>query len=254
MIHIKKPKEIEIMREAGKILADVLFEVLDHAKPGVSERELDTMAEKLIRSQGGEPGFQKVPGYKHATCIATNDVVVHGIPTDYKLQEGDIIGIDCGVFLKGFHTDMAETVYVGDASKEPTEIKKFLSAGKKAMLDGIAQVKPGNHVGHISRAIQTEVEKHGFSVVRSLIGHGVGKELHEDPEIPGYLDAPLLKTPRLVPGMTIAVEVIYNQGETDVMYARDDDWTIVTADGSLGGLFERSVVVTETGFTILTES
>lgn len=254
MIHIKKLAEIEIMKKAGTILAEVLAQVVAAAKPGVTEIELDTLAEHLIRERGGEPGFQKVPGYKHTICVATNNVVVHGIPSERKLQEGDIIGIDCGVFLQGFHSDMAETVYVGDKAKMPAEVKRFLEIGKKAMFDGIGQVKSGNRIGDISQAIQQRVEKEGgYSVVRSLIGHGVGRELHEDPEVPGYVSGPLSKTPRLVPGMTIAVEVIYNMGKPDVMYSGDDDWTIVTADGSLGGLFERTVVVTDGGVEFITK-
>lgn len=254
MIPIKKPNEIAIMEKAGKILAEVLYEVLDHANPGVSERELDALAEELTLKKGGEPGFKKVPGYHHAICVATNDVVVHGIPSDYKLKEGDIVGIDYGVFMEGFHTDMAETVYVGDKDKMPASLKRFLSFGKQGMLDGIAKVKPGNHIGDISWAIQSQVEgKGGYSVTRSLIGHGVGRELHEEPEVPGYLEGPITRTPELVPGMTIAVEVIYTMGSPEVIYSGEDDWTIRSADGSLGGLFERTVLVTPTGHTVITE-
>lgn len=254
MIPIKKPNEIKIMEKAGKILAEVLYEIVDHVKPGVSELELDAMAEELIRKKGGEPGFKKVPGYHHTVCMATNDVVVHGIPTEYKLKEGDIIGIDCGVFLEGFHTDMAETVYVGSQDAEPAEVKRFLSLGKQAMLDGIAKVAPFARVGDISKAIQDKIEKEGgYSVTRSLIGHGVGRELHEEPEVPGYLDGKIDKTPLLAPGMTIAVEVIYTMGEPEVVYSGEDDWTIRTADGSLGGLFERTVLITETGHKVITE-
>jgi len=254
MISIKTPNEIAIMEKAGKILAEVLYEVLDHAKPGVTERELDALAEEMTVKRGGEPGFKKVPGYHHAICVATNDVVVHGIPTDYKLKEGDIIGIDYGVFMEGFHTDMAETVYVGNKEAEPAAIKRFLNLGKQGMLDGIAKVKPGNHIGDISWAIQSQVEgKGGYSVTRSLIGHGVGRELHEEPEVPGYLEGPILRTPELVVGMTIAVEVIYCMGGPEVTYSGEDDWTIRSADGSLGGLFERTVLVTQTGVKVLTE-
>ncbi len=254
MIPIKSQKEVAIMKTAGKILAEVLFAVLDQAKPGITELELDSLAEKLIIEKGGEPGFKKVPGYKHTICVATNDIVVHGIPTQRKLKTGDIIGIDCGVFLHGFHTDMAETVYVGDTQSMPKEIARFLETGKQGMLDGIAQVKPGNRIGHISRAIQQKVEKMGgYAVTRSLIGHGVGRNLHEEPEVPGYLEGPLEKTPLLKPGMTIAVEVIYNMGSADVIYSGTDDWTIKTADGSLGGLFERTVEVTGDGHTIITK-
>lgn len=254
MIPIKTKKEIIIIEKAGKMLAEVLFAVLKHAQPGVTEIELDLLAEKLIKDQGGESGFKKVAGYKHTICVATNDVVVHGIPTRRILKEGDIIGIDCGVFLEGFHTDMAETVYVGNQDEMPRDIKRFLELGKQGMLDGIAQVKPGNRIGHISRAIQQRVETEGgYSVTRSLIGHGVGRSLHEEPEIPGYLAQAIGKTPVLKPGMTIAVEVIYNMGAAEVIYSGTDDWTIKTADGTLGGLFERTVEITESGHRIITQ-
>jgi len=250
MIPIKSKKEIAIMERAGKILAEVLLATIDQIKPGISEIELDEFAEKLILQKGGEPGFKKVPGYKHTLCIATNDVVVHGIPTKNILQEGDIIGLDCGVFLEGFHTDMAETVSVTPAS---AGVDRFLRIGKQAMWDGIAQVKPGNRIGHISYAIQQKVEKEGgYSVTRSLIGHGVGRELHEEPEVPGFLLGPIAKTPHLKPGMTIAVEVIYTMGKPEVVYAGMDNWTIKSKDGSLAGLFERTVLVTENGHKILT--
>src|SRR5579872_6308818 len=170
MIPIKTPRETEIMRKGGKILAKTLFEVMQHAKPGVTELELDALAEKLIRDQGGEPGFKKVPGYHHTICVSTNDVVVHGIPTGYSLKNGDIIGIDCGVYLEGFHTDMSETVIVGGPQVVDKKIADFVDTGKKALELGVEQVKPGNHIGHISRTIQMIVEGGGYSVVRELIG------------------------------------------------------------------------------------
>lgn len=242
------------MAKGGKILSDVLFEVLDHAKPGVTELELDQMAEKLIRKAGGEPGFMKVPGYTYATCVSTNDVVVHGIPTEYSLKKGDILGIDCGVFLDGFHTDMSESVIIGgNASADPKRVN-FLDTGKKALELAIAQVKPGNHIGHISKTIQMIVEGAGYSVVRELIGHGVGRDLHEDPEVPGYITQKIEKTPLLKPGMVIAIEIIYNFGKKGVMYAGgNDDWTIKTQDGSISGLFERTIAVTEKGYRVLTQ-
>lgn len=257
MIDIKTKKEIEIMRTGGKILADVLFEVLKHAKPGVSELELDQLAEKLILEKGGEPGFKKVQGYKHTICISTNDVVVHGIPTDYKLKEGDKVGIDCGVYYKGFHTDMAHTVIVQNSESRIQNlggIDKFLEIGEKAMWEGIRAAKFGQRVGDISKAIQEIVEGQGYSIVRSLIGHGVGRELHEDPEVPGFLDGQILRTPLLKEGMTIAVEVIYNMGKSDVVYSGGDGWTIKTKDGSLSGLFERSIAITSDLPEVLTDS
>lgn len=254
MIPIKTPEGLETMTRCGKILSEVLRKVLDHTRPGVTELELDSLAEKLIRERGAEPGFQKVEGYKHTICISTNSVVVHGVPTPYRLQEGDVVGIDCGVYLEGFHTDAAHTVRV-QSSKRKTQndaIDIFLETGEKALMAGIGQARSGNRVGHISQAIQAIVEGGGYSVVRSLIGHGVGRELHEEPEVPGFLDSDIQKTPLLKTGMTIAVEVIYNMGKPDVTYARGDDWTIATADGSLSGLFERTVAITNTGAIILT--
>jgi len=256
MIKIKTAEELAIMRESGRILAETLREVIKHVRPGVSELELDALAEKLIREKGGEPGFQKVPGYKHATCMSTNDIVVHGIPTGYKLKEGDIIGIDCGVFYKGFHTDMAETVRVksSESKIQNEEVDRFLEVGKKALEAGIKQAQLGNHVGDISKAIQDIVETHnGYSVVRSLVGHGVGQELHEEPEVPGYLIGEIEKTPLLREGMVIAVEVIYNMGGPEIVFANRDGWTLKTEDQSLAGLFERSLAITKSGPQILTQ-
>ena len=252
MIHIKTTQEIDIMRKGGKILSDVMWEVLKAAKPGVSELELDELAEKLIRERGGEPGFMKVPGYKYTVCVSTNDTVVHGIPTNYKLKKGDILGIDCGVYLEGFHTDMSESIIIGGNETNP-DAANFLDTGKQALNLAIAQVKPGNHIGHISRTIQMIVEGGGYSVVRELIGHGVGRDLHEEPEVPGILRGQIEKTPLLKAGMVIAVEIIYNMGEKGVMHiGGGDDWTIKTQDGNLSGLFERTVAITDKGHEVLT--
>ncbi len=258
MIDLKTEEEIKIMRIGGKILAEVLFEVLRYVKAGVSELELDQLAEKLILKKGGESGFKKVDGYKHTICISTNDVVVHGIPTAYKLKEGDVVGIDCGVYYKGFHTDAAHTVRIEAKNKKlktknKDQVDKFLEIGEKAMWEGIGAAKFGNRIGHISKAIQNIVQGQGYSVVRSLIGHGVGRQLHEDPEVPGFLDGPISKTPLLEEGMTIAVEVIYNMGKSDVVYSNGDGWTIKTKDGSLSGLFERTIVITKQCPEVLTQ-
>ncbi len=255
MINLKTKQDLEIMRKGGKILAEVLKEVLGHAKSGASELELDQLAEKLILEKGGEPGFKKVENYKHTICISTNDAVVHGIPTPYKLRQGDVVGIDCGVYYKGFHTDMAQTIRVKSSKLkvQSDEIDRFLETGERAMWEGIKAAKTGNRIGHISKAIQDIVEGQGYSVVRSLIGHGVGKELHEEPEVPGFLDGNILKTPLLKIGITIAVEVIYNMGKSDVVYSNSDGWTIRTKDGSLSGLFERTIAITDKDALILTK-
>lgn len=257
MIAIKSKKEIQSMRTGGNILSDVVWEVCGAAKTGVSELELDALAERLIRQKGGEPGFMKVPGYRHTICACTNTVVVHGIPRAYRLKEGDIIDIDCGVFYEGFHTDMCETIRVrsgeGDKKYKEDTVDIFLKTGRRALTEAIAVAIAGNRIGHISKTIQTIVEKEGgYSVVRSLIGHGVGRQLHEAPEVPGYLDGPIEKTPLLKSGMTIAIEVIYNMGKPDVVYSGSDDWTIVSKDGSLSAVFERSVAITEEKPLVLT--
>ena len=259
MIYIKTPSEIETMKKAGKILGKTMGILLAAIKPGVSEIEIDRLAEKTIREMGGEPGFKKVEGYHYTICVSTNDVSVHGIPGNYKFKEDDVVGIDCGVYLNGFHTDMAETIRVKNEKseagiKKEDEIDRFLRIGKDALNAGIDQVKPGNRVGHISKTVQEIVENKGrYSVVRSLVGHGVGRNLHEDPEVPGYLFGSVSSTPLLKTGMVIAVEIIYNMGGSEVVYAGNgDNWTIKTADGSLAGLFERTVLVTDAGYEIIT--
>ncbi len=241
MIDIKSEKELRVMAECGKILSAVLWEVVENIKPGVSEKDLDNLAEKLILEKGGLPGFKKVRGYRNAICASTNDVVVHGIPTDYKFKPGDVVGVDCGVYYQGFHTDMSETVRVQGLKKD--DIDKFLEVGEKALSAAIKVAVEGNRVGDISRTIQDIVEKqNGYSIVRSLVGHGVGKKLHEEPEVPGFLEVPLEETPKLVNGMSIAIEVIYNMGKPDVVLD-SDNWTIRSKDHSVSGVFERTVAI-----------
>lgn len=257
MIHIKSNEEINKMRHGAHILSEVLYEVVRFAKVGVTELELDALAERLIKEKGGEPGFKKVKGYHYTICASTNDVVVHGIPTHYAYKEGDIAGIDCGVYYQGFHTDMAETVRIKKKESrikdEKDEIDRFLQTGKRALDAAIKQAKAGNRTGHISKTIQDIVEKEsGYSIVRSLVGHGVGRQLHEEPEVPGFLQGPIEKTPVLKPGMTIAIEVIYNMGGKEVIYKGNDDWTISTKDRSISGVFERTVLIADTGPEILT--
>jgi len=250
MIDYKTPQEIEIMKQGGQILSEVLWEVMDALKSGVTEIELDTLAEKLIREKGGEPGFKRVKNYNHTICVSTNDVVVHGIPGNYVFKEGDVVGIDCGVFYKGFNTDMSETRRIsGNKSKD--EVDKFLEIGKHALNEAIKVAFVGNRIGHISKAIQDIVEGNGYSIVRSLIGHGVGRQLHEEPEVPGYLTGDINKTPVLKEGMTIAVEVIYNMGTKEVILDKDG-WTIKTEDGKLAGLYERTIAITKEKAVILT--
>jgi methionyl aminopeptidase len=256
MIQYKTPEQIKIMQTGGHMLAEVLREVMSAIKPGVVEIDIEQLAEKLIREKGGEPGFQKVPGYHFATCISTNDVVVHGLPGKYQFQEGDVVGVDCGVFYQGFHTDMSETVRVKGASslkKDPTSdaVDTFLAIGKQALDEAVKVATVGNRIGNISKTIQDIVEGNGYSVVRTLIGHGVGRELHEAPEVPGFLVGKIAQTPILREGMTIAIEVIYNMGKKGVRLDKDG-WTIRTTDGKLSGLFERTIAITKDGSQMLT--
>lgn len=257
MIDIKTESQIKDMAIGGKILASVLFEVLSHAKPGVTELELDSLAEKLIGEKGGEPGFKKVKGYNHTICSCINEVVVHGVPTSRKLKDGDVLCIDCGVFYNGFHTDMAESIRVrssesGDQKEE--EIDRFLKTGERALDEAIKVAKVGNRIEDISKVIQNIVEKEGgYSVVRSLVGHGVGRQLHEEPEVPGFLDKKIENTPLLKSGMTIAIEVIYNMGRPDVVYANKDGWTIRSKDNSISAVYERTVAITNNGPLVLTQ-
>lgn len=250
MIQPKADSDLDAMREGGRILAGVLRKVLENVKVGVSELELDDLAEKFIREKGAEPAFKRVSGYKHTICVSTNEVVVHGIPTEYRFREGDVVGIDCGVFYKGFNTDAAETLRVSTINNQQLtinkkdEVDRFLTTGKKALTEAIKVARAGNRVGNISEAIQSIIEGSGYSVVRNLVGHGIGKQLHEEPEIPGFLNGSVAKTPLLSEGMTIAIEAIYNMGKSEVVYANDDNWTIKTKDNSLSGLFERTILVT----------
>lgn len=249
MIKIKTPGEIEIMKESGKIAVGALKLVVSKARPGITTLELDKIAEEYIKKMGGAPSFKTVRGYKYTICATVNEDVVHGLPSKYKIKSGDIVGIDLGVYYKGFHSDVAYTVSVG--AEDATE--KFLNIGKQALAAGISKARLGNHVGDISSAIQKIVEGAGYSVVRSLVGHGVGRQLHEDPSVPGFLWGRIESTPLLKEGMTLAIEIIYNQGAAEVVYKSDDGWTISTDDGSLSGLFEKTIAITKKGPIVLTE-
>ncbi|MBI2617364.1 type I methionyl aminopeptidase [Candidatus Gottesmanbacteria bacterium] len=252
-VELKSEKEIGIMKIGGAILKSVMSELLLMSKPGISLRTLDMHAEKLITESGAIPSFKKVKGYHWSICTCVNDIVVHGIPTDYLLTERDVIGIDCGVYYKGFHTDSSWSVRVrNDNSRPKDEVDTFLAIGEVALRKGIAKVKEGNFIYDISKAIQEEVESHGYGVVRSLIGHGVGRNLHEEPEVPGYVKGEREKTPKITPGLVLAIEVIYTMGKPDVVYKGSDEWTIVTKDGKMAGLFEATVAQTAHGALVLT--
>ncbi len=237
------------MRQGGKLLGKILKKVTALAQPGASLGFLDKEAEKLLRATGGEPGFQLVPGYNWSTCINLNDGIVHGVPhNDHILKKGDLISIDMGLYLKGFHTDTSFSKVIG---KPTASQEKFLKIGQKSLKKAISQAKPGNRVGHISLAMQTEVENAGYSCVRNLTGHGIGRNLHQPPTVPCVVKGEIENSPRLEPGLTIAIEVIYCMGKPDTIKL-DDDWTIATKDGSLSAMFEHTVLITKKGPEILT--
>jgi len=255
MIPIKTEKEIKLMKEGGKRLALVFAEVLKIVKPGVCLKKLDQLAEKLVIKQGGFPSFKTVKGYHWATCININEGVVHGIPNDYRIKEGDLVSLDMGMLYKGFHTDMARTLWVGNPKSNPPaggQNPKFLKAGKEALRAAIKAARADNRVGHVSAVIEKVIRRAGFSPVKELTGHGVGKELHEEPQIPCFLAKPIEKTPVLQPGMTLAIEVIYAWKKPDLVLA-NDGWTIKTPHGSLSGLFEDTVLITQKRPIILTD-
>lgn len=235
--------ELSLMRQSGKITAAALKKAIKKIAVGVTSVELDKEIEAEIKRLGGELSFTTVSGYKWASCITFNEQVVHGIPTDRKIKEGDIISIDLGTLYKGWHSDAAWTVEVNNKKNE------FLRIGEEALWQGIAKAVEGNRIGDISSAIQQEVEGKGCSVVRSLVGHGVGKALHEEPEIPGIGIAG--KGMELKKNMTLAIEVIYTKGKPDVVLEADN-WTISSADGSMSGLFEMTVVVGKEKAEVLT--
>lgn len=244
---LKTPDEIARMREAGIIAYYALKAAKEAIEPGVTPKELDAIAESVILKMGASPSFKGYRNYPAATCIAVNDAVVHAVPSDRKLQDGDIVGIDLGVFYKGVHVDTGITVGVGRTSPLA---RKLLRVTSEALYTGIEQAKAGNTVWHISAAIQDWVESHGFSVVRDLVGHGVGRHLHESPEIPNFAE-PYLKRIVLVPGMTLAIEPMVTAGDPYVKVL-EDGWTVVTQDGSLAAQFEHTVAVSDDGPLILT--
>jgi methionyl aminopeptidase len=242
---LKTPGEVQLMDEANRIVHRVLEAMGRSIVPGVTSRELDRLAEKIIRDAGGVPAFLNYRGYPATLCISVNDVIVHGIPKDVPLKEGDIVGIDCGVLYKGYYGDAARTFAVGEIA---AEAQRLLEVTEEALRRAVAQVRPGGRLSDIGHAVQRYAESHGFSVVREFSGHGIGTSLHEDPQIPNY-GAPG-KGPKLKPGMVLAIEPMVNAGSAGVRMDADG-WTARTEDGSLSAHFEYSVAVTPTGARVL---
>jgi methionyl aminopeptidase len=255
MIDRKTKKDIDLMREGGGKLGAILQKLLAMAEPGVSLLEIDSYAGKLIREAGAKPSFTTVAGYSWPTCLCVNEVVVHGIPTARKLENGDILTIDTGLIYGGFHADTAWTKIVGiDTSEDKLKKEHFLKTGQEALKKAIDLAQIGGRIGDISRSTQAIIEKEGYSIVKSLVGHGVGRELHEDPQVPNYLRGAVENTYSFRGGETIAIEPIYAMGGGSVVYENNDGWTIATRDRSLAAVFEHSVAVTEDGPLVLTKA
>lgn len=246
MIVLKSKREIDLMRKAGEIVYGALAEIKKHIKPGVTTSQLNDVAEKYITSKGAKPSFKGYYGFPAAICTSVNSEVVHGIPGLKTLKDGDIISIDVGAMYSGYHGDAARTFPVGEVDEEAL---RLIEVTKQSFFEGIKFAKPGYRLTDISHAIQKYVESNGFSVVRDYVGHGIGQNMHEDPQIPNF--GPPNKGPRLEPGMTFAIEPMVNAGGYEV-YTLKNQWTVVTKDGKLSAHYENSIVITDDEPEILT--
>lgn len=246
MISIKSEKEIELMRVAGRIVAETHEKLKEVIKPGITTRELDIIAEEYIKKNGALPAFKGYYGFPASICTSINEQVVHGIPGPVVLKDGDIVGIDIGAIYEGYYGDAARTHGVGAIS---SDAQRLIKVTEESFFVGIEYAREGNRLSDISHAIQQYVESHGYSVVRDLVGHGIGRKMHEDPQVPNYGLAG--RGPRLAAGMTIAVEPMVNQGKYAVK-TLSDGWTVVTADGSLSAHYENTIVITKKAPELLT--
>ena len=247
MILLKSPDEVREMHRPGEIVGGAHEKVREAIRPGVTTREIDRLVEAYIREEGGEPAFKGYRGFPASICISVNEEVVHGIPGERVLEEGDIVGVDIGVQALGFYADAAQTIPVGGVSGDA---ERLLRVTREALYAGIQEARPGNRVGDVSSTVQERVEKNGFSVVRSLVGHGIGRSMHEDPQVPNFGKPG--EGPELKAGMVLAIEPMVNAGGFEVEVLADE-WTVVTRDGSLSAHFEHSVAITDDGPVILTD-
>jgi len=250
MIDYKTEEEIKIMSEGGKKLKQILERLIKFVKPGITTLAIENEAQRLIKEEKAEVSFDKVEGYQFATCLPVNEQIVHTPPSERVLKKGDLLTIDIGLYYQGFHTDCAKTMVVGE--EERGEIKRFLDTGREALKKAIEKIKVGGYLGEVSKAIEAIIKKNGYFVIKKLTGHGIGKDLHEDPFVFGFLDRPVEKTLKIKPGLVLAVEVIYSMGTEEMAFEKDNDWSIVTKDGSLSSCFEKTVAVTKNGVLILT--
>jgi methionyl aminopeptidase len=247
MIKLKSPLEIAKMQVANQIVAEALAEITAFVKPDVETLEIDALAEEICRRRQVKPAFKNYRGYPRSICISINDEIVHGIPTHRRLRPGDLVSIDFGVRYDGYFGDAAITLAVGEVSESA---QKLMKATEEALYAGIAKVVAGNHLSDVSHAVQKTVESNGFSVIRDFVGHGIGRSLHEDPQIPNY--GPPGQGPVLQPGMTLAIEPMVSAGRWEIS-VMPDGWTAITKDGSLAAHYEHTVALTENGVLILSK-
>ncbi|MFQ5895925.1 MAG: type I methionyl aminopeptidase [Nitrospinota bacterium] len=247
MIVLRSREELEKLRVSNRVVAETLHELTRAVRPGETTLALDALAERLLRERGAVPAFKGYRGYRHTICASVNEEVVHGIPSERKLKEGDIVSLDLGALVEGYYGDSAVTVPVGRVSPEA---RRLLRVCEGALYEGIARARAGNRLFDISHGIQSYVERHGYSVVRVFVGHGIGTELHEEPQVPNFGEP--ATGPPLCEGMVLALEPMVNVGGSDVKVL-GDDWTAVTADGTLSAHFEHSVAVTRNGPIVLSE-
>jgi methionyl aminopeptidase len=247
MIELKSAREIGLMRRAGHILSEVMDRLRATVKPGLSTLEIDEDVEDFITSQGARPAFKGYRGFPATVCISINEEVVHGIPSAHRrIKEGDIVGLDLGCIVEGYYADCAFTLAVGEV---PSRVQQLLDVTRESLEVGIVECRPGRRLSDVSHAIQSHVEQHGFSVVRAFVGHGIGRALHEEPQVPNFGDPG--RGPQLRPGMVLAIEPMVTMGSWEVRIL-DDGWTAVTKDGSLAAHFEHTIAVTESRPEVLT--
>jgi methionyl aminopeptidase len=250
MVNLKTDQDITVMAEGGRRLRMVVRDLLPLIKPGITTKEIDDEAEDLIHKQGGKSSFKTVSGYIFSTCTPINEQIVHTKPCDRVLKTGDVLTLDIGMLYKGWHTDYAITKVVGGQSKNP-KINKFLRIGEETLYLAIKKAKIGQRLGSISEVIEREITGNGYFIIKELTGHGIGKKLHEDPFVFGFVDQPINKSPLIKRGLVIAIEIIYAM-ETDSMVYEKDNWSIITEDRSISACFEHTIAVTDKGPVILT--
>lgn len=249
MVNLKTDQEIRIMIEGGKKLKWVAKKLMPLLKEGVTTKEIDDKAEELIKTQGGESSFKTVPGYAYTTCTPINEQIVHTKPCNRTLKNEDVLTLDIGFLYQGFHTDHAFTKVIGQSKN--SKINKFLKIGEETLYESINKAKIGNRLGSISSVIENKIKGNGYYIIKELTGHGIGKKLHEDPYVLGFVDRPIDKSLLINEGLVIAIEIIYSMGTEELSY-EEDNWSIITKDHSLSACFEHTVAVTGQGPVILT--